>query len=199
MSGKRIVAILLTAVAATVSGAAGAVSAPARQTVRINPIGVAFDLPRGYVAVQSDLTEGPWATIISFGKELRPGHVAGIPLRLVLWPGAYDGDKTITQHSPSQFVEVEFQRVMASVRRHEPGFGWEPEYVKLFGNKAVRYTVAGLGGDTIILGFLRRSQLPRDFTSFTDEYGVWIAFSATEGPEFNRLVETVIASLRIIR
>jgi len=106
---------------------------------------------------------------------------------------------------PSQYVDVEFQRVRGNVRQQVPGFGWEPEFMKLFGNKAVRYRTSGLGDYTIIVGYFRADQLPKSAAIQVPEYLVRIA-STIDDHQFLKLdekskdlIDTVIKSLRVIR
>jgi hypothetical protein len=59
---------------------------------------------------------------------------------------------------PVNTSKVEFERVKERRRRQNPS-PEDPEYTKLFGNKALRYTDRGLGVTTTVVGYLRADQL----------------------------------------
>lgn len=205
MNRKRLGSAILTSLVMALVGAVGAAfPAPSSKvTIRIESLGVAFDLPRGFAVLQQDIHGGP-ATIISVGKEFRPGHLKYAPLELVFWPTGYDGTRTVPEYSPSQYVDAEFNRVKESVRQHRGGFESEPEYRRLFGNNAVRYTYEGLDSYTIIVGYLHAEQLPLSVRQVAEEYLARIAITREiPADEFDRaykgLVDTVVNSLRISR
>jgi hypothetical protein len=91
-------------------------------------------------------------------------------MQITFWPTAYDGTRGVLNYKPSQYVEIEYERVKASFHG-QPALGYH-ENVKLFGNKAVRYTIAGLGGTTIILCYLGAPQLSGRAAKDADEYQV---------------------------
>ena len=80
-------------------------------------------------------------------------------------PNANDGTRSFPEYKPSQYVSVEFEQVMEKVRQHAPGFGQDPEYVTLFGNKAVRYTYYGVNQYTVVVGYFKTDQLPKSLAT----------------------------------
>ncbi len=180
-------------------------ASPGRYTISLERLGVAFDLPRGYAVFQRE-SQAPWyATIISFGREFRPGHLKNTPPQIAFWPTGYDGVRSVPEHKPSQYVDVEFERVKENVRQGVPGLGG-PEYVRLLGNKAVRYYAAeGSSGHTVIMGYFRADQLLKGLIIGVPEYLVRIDITE-DGHLFlkideknKELIDTVVNSLRFIR
>lgn len=57
-------------------------------------------------------------------------------------------------------------------------------------------TVTGLDSETVIIGYLRKDQLPRSMRPFSDEYLVRIDFPSGA---YEPLIDTVLGSLRIVR
>jgi len=171
-------------------------------TVSLERIGVAFDLPKGFVVFQRESQSPYYATVISFGKEFRTGHLKNTPLQIEFSPTAYDGTRT---YAPSQFVDVEYERVKENVRKHAPGYGPGPEYTKLFGNKAVRYSAYGQGGYMFIIGFIRADQLPQRAGVQVDEYLVKITSTfdshlfLNPDERYQDLFDAVVNSLRIMK
>ncbi len=170
----------------------------AKYTISLDTLGVAFELPKGFGVVQREFGEPYYAAIITFGREIRPGQLKYAGVQLVFWPTAYDGSRSIPEYRPSQYVDVEYERVREAYRGHSPGFGWDPEYIQLFGNKAVRYTVAGLGGTTVVVGYFRADQAPKGTAIQVPEYLVRITTDAFD-EKSTVLFNTVVDSLRTIR
>lgn len=199
MDIKQLIKVILTSlVIALLASTGAAFPAPSRKyTIRIDKVGVTFAVPRGFIVLQNDNKHHLWGTTISFGEEFRPGHLTSAPVRLVFWPAGFDGTKTVAEYTPSQYVDAEFKRVKEALRQRIPGFQWEPEYVKLLGNRAVRYTFQGLDVYTVILGYLRGDQVPRSM--YSQEYLVRIDISARiESELYKQLVDPVVNSLRTI-
>lgn len=203
MNTKRLVSVVLNSLVIVLVAATGAaLPAPStNNTIRIGKLGVAFDLPRGFAALQDDLTHGSWRTIISVGKEFRPNHLVSAPLQIAFWPAGFDGKKSLAEYTPRQYVDVELKRIKEALRQHLPGFQWEPEIVQLFGNKGIRITFMGLDKYVVVLGYLRPDQVPK---TLSQEYLVRIAITMdTSDYEFERLygnlIDTVVSSLRTIR
>lgn len=172
------------------------------QTISLRSIGVAFDIPKGYAVLQREVFEGPYATTISFAKELRPGHLRIIHVWLVLWPTAHNGFRPVSGGKPSQYVDAEFQRVKKENQDAPPESG--PEYTTLFGNKAIRYTVADFLCCVSLVGFLRPNQLSGLAARAPREYLVRIVagvdtFDPNDEHEPMLLFDTVANSLRVIK
>lgn len=160
MSGKHAVVLLVTALTVAVTLVAPAASAPARRTIRVEQVGVAFDIPLGVSAVQQDVTEGGWASIVTFARQIRPGHLSVIPVRLVFWPTGYAYGSPVPEHTPSQYVDAEFRHVKESVKQSRGGYTSGPDLISLFGNRAIRYSFTGLDEYVVVIGYLRAGQLP---------------------------------------
>jgi len=170
-----------------------AVAAPVEKvTISLEKIGIAFDLPKGYGVFE--ITDSPHYSIgteLRFGKELRPGHLNSIyGLEMGLWPIGHDG-RGIVGGKPSQYIDVEFERVREQVRKQAPGMNEEPEYVKLFGNKAVRYNWYGLNSYTTVVGY-------RAASKDAPEYLVRILVTHA-GREAELLFDAVLNSLRVTK
>jgi hypothetical protein len=125
MDMKRLIKVILTSLMIALHGTTeAAFPAPSsKYTIRIDKVGVAFDVPRGFVVLQNDNKHHLWATTISFGEEFRPGHLTSAPLRLVFWPAGFDGTKTVAEYTPSQYVDAEFKRVKEALRQRIPSVG----------------------------------------------------------------------------
>src|SRR5713226_3257250 len=102
-------------------------------------VGVAFDILKGYgIFEMTDSLHYSIGTGIQFGKELSPGHLNYTPgLTMGFWPTGHDGNRILSEYRPCQYVDVEFERVKDQVQKQTPGMTHVPEYVKLFGNKAI--------------------------------------------------------------
>src|SRR2546426_5479913 len=161
MNKKWVATILLIPLVIILAGRSQSTfpASPEKHRISLETIGVAFDLPKGYSILQRELFEGRYATIISFGKEYRPSHFKIVDLQLAFWPTAHDGTRSVPGYKPSQYVDVEFEHVKEGHRQGLPGYDYDPEYVKLFGNKAVRYTYVGFLCCGIVVGYLRANQL----------------------------------------
>ena len=175
-----------------------------RRTISLDAIHVAFELPRGFTVFQWESYEGFYATTISFGGEFRLGHFKRVPFEIGFWPGPQDCPHNVPSSKPSECVDAEFQRVKENVRRRAPGYKSDPEYVKLFGNKAVRYTAYNPSRQTVIIGYLSESQLTKPLPGFNKEYLARITiFQDVPRAEFDTaykaLIDTVVNSLRVIR
>lgn len=185
-------AILATTLCFALVGTAGLISRAAsngHQAVSLE-MGITFNLPNGYAIHQEEVNEGGYSTTISFGKAFRPNHFKDAHLQMVFWPTAYDGKRGIFEYTPSKFVEVEFERMKGS----------SPDgavYISLFGNKAVRYTVRGLGIVRTVVGFLRADQLVQKIIVIPGEYQVRIRIDSW-GQESEMLFNTVLNSLRTV-
>lgn len=198
MGPLRVVAgVLLTAVATVAVAVATATSAPARHTIRVDPIGVAFDIPRGFAAVQTDITEGGWAGIISFAWEVRPRHLSVIPVRVVFWPTGYAFGGPVPDLTPSQYIDAELRRVNEERGQGRGGYTGGPDRIVLLGNRAVRYSFTGLDDQVVVIGYLRPAQLPPDLRARGGEFLVRIdaeAYSAAK-----EIFDSVVGSIRTFR
>jgi len=163
-------------------------------TISLDETGIAFDIPKGYgIFEMTDSLHYSIGTTIRFGKELRPGHLNHIPgLTMGFWPTGHDGNRIVSEYRPCQYVDVEFDRVKEQVRKQTPGMSQEPEYVKLFGNKAVRYNWGGLDGYTTLVGC-------RTASKDVGEYLIRILRTYPASPAVELLFNSVLNSLRVFK
>lgn len=176
----------------------------ARRTILMEGLGVAFDLPRGFTVFQWEDHEGFYTTGAYFGKEFRPGHFKRIPFEIGFGLGHVDCHHNPDSFKPSACVDAEYRRVKKYVQERIPGYGSDPEYVKLFGNKAVRYTRLNPNRETVIIGYLSVNQLPEPWRNFGNEYVARISFTqdipqAEFDNAYRKLIDTVVNSLRIMK
>ncbi len=153
--------------------------------VTLTTLPITFSLPRGYAAFQGEGFEGGYGTSVGIGKQVREGYFHDAPLGLSISRRAYDMDHD-RDYRPSEYIDVLFA--------NQEDFG-SAQYMKLFGNKAVRYTIDS-GGETIV-GYIRADQLSG--FEYADEYLVTIS-SANYGTgigDDQNLFDTVVSTLRI--
>jgi len=138
-------------------------ASPEKYTINLDTIGVTFKLPKGYAALQSENSDPYYATTISFGKEFRPGHLTWAPLTITFTPGLPGAcflnvkATTLSGCVDALFVHVEKQSSQSSSGL---GFG-SPEFVSLFGNKAVKFGAGGLYAIIDIVGYFTADQQPK--------------------------------------
>jgi hypothetical protein len=173
------------------------------RTILLEGIGVAFDIPIGFTALQWEDDEGTYKTGVSFGKEVRPGYFTSVPFEIGFGQNHVDC-RVNRSHVPSACIDAEYRRVRENIRDRVPGYGLDPEYLTLFGNKAVRFTRYGPNRETFIFGYLRVDQLPERLRPPGSEYLARISFTQDiPAAEFDKayesLIDMVIHSLRLIR
>ena len=146
---------------------------------------ITFELPRGYAAFQGEGFEGAYGTSVSIGREVREGYFRDAPLGISISPGAYD-ETSERNYKPSEYIDV----VFANRKDFE-----SPQYIKIFGNKAVRHTIDS--GGMAIVGYIRADQLSEN--QYADEYLVTIDASnyGTGMGDDQVLFDTVVSTLRI--
>jgi hypothetical protein len=173
---------------------------PEKYTIFLETMGVTLELPKGYAAFQREDKGPPYFTNIDFGKEFGVGHLKYAGLEIGFSPTAHDSSG---DYVPSKYVDTTFEWAKGIFQRRVPGWKQGPEYITLFGNKAVRYSFTS--GDTeymFILGYLRGDQLPPKSAAHKHpEYHVRIVNVVAEGQfvKPDKLLDTVINSLRVIR
>ncbi len=167
---------------------------PEKYTISLDKIGVAFDIPKGFGGFEmTDSLHYSIGTVIQFGKELSPGHLNYIPgLTMGFWPTGHDGNRIVSEYKPCQYVDVEFERVKDQVQKQTPGITHVPEYVKLFGNKAIRYDWGGLDGYTSIVGC-------RSASNEVGEYLIRVLRTYPGSPVVELLFNSVLNSLRVFK
>ncbi|OGL76255.1 hypothetical protein A3E96_04070 [Candidatus Uhrbacteria bacterium RIFCSPHIGHO2_12_FULL_46_13] len=191
----NIVLIVLVVVLAGALGYVTLVKKPAPSTIpttsekyaiSLKTIPITFELPNGYAIFQRESFEGGYATTISVGKEVSSGHFNYAPLGMEFLATAYD-TQLKREYSPKEYVDVVFnEQKKDSVSN--------PQYIQLFGNKAVSYANA-VDGSITIVGYLRTDQLPE----LSHEYLVRIS-SFTYGSDVGidkEPFDTVVNSLRV--
>ena len=87
---------------------------------------------------------------------------------------------------------MEFERVKDRVQKQTPGMTHVPEYVKLFGNKAIRYDWGGLDGYTTIVGC-------RSASEHVTEHLIRILRTYPASPAVELLFNSVLNSLRVFK
>jgi hypothetical protein len=186
MKTDRIVNIVIIATMVVLTSVSrSAVSAPPEMvTISLEKIGVAFDIPKGFgIFEMTDSLHYSIGTGIQFGNELSPGHLNYVPgLTMGFWPTGHDGMRILSEYRPSQYIDVEFERVKTL----------NPEYVKLVGNKGVRYNWHGLDGYTSIVGY-------RTASKDVPEYLIRITVTRNAGPAVELLFNSVLSSLRVFK
>ena len=204
-SGRRPIPIVSIALIMLAGAATSVLSAQsARQTISLDAMQVAFELPAGFTIFQWESSEGFYATIVYFGKDFHAGHFMRVPFEVSFWPGPQDCPRNVSYSKPSECIDVEYRRVKENVQHRTPGYNTDPEYVKLFGNKAVRYTVYNPSRKTLTIGYLSRSQLAKPLPGLQKEYLARITVTENAPqPAFDEaykiLIDTVFNSLRVIR
>jgi hypothetical protein len=165
-----------------------------KYAISLEKVGVAFDIPKGYgIFEMTDSLHYSIGTGIQFGKELSPGHLNHIPgLTMGFWPTGHDGNRILSEYRPCQYVDVEFERVKDQVQKQTPGMMHVPEYVKLFGNKAIRYDWGGLDGYTTIVGC-------RSASEHVTEHLIRILRTYPASPAVELLFNSVLNSLRVFK
>lgn len=152
------------------------------RTISLEVLGVVFQVPNGFSVFQWESNEGNYHTYVYFGKDFQPGHFKETPLQISFGPRTNAAD----------YIDSEFYRIKENLRGTRPSYR-DAEYVRLFGNKAVRYTELGQPQHTVIVGYLRKDQLPEQFRIFAHEYlaGITISQNAPEAG-FNKAYKTLI-------
>jgi hypothetical protein len=165
-----------------------------KYTISLEKIGVAFDIPKGYgIFEMTDSLHYSIGTGIQSGTELSPAHLKHIPgLTMGFWPTGHDGNRILSEYRPCQYVDVEFERVKDQVQKQTPGMTHVPEYVKLFGNKAIRYDWGGLDGYTTIVGC-------RSASEHVTEHLIRILRTYPASPAVELMFNSVLNSLRVFK
>ncbi len=157
-----------------------------KYTISLENIPITFELPQRYAIFQQEGFEGGYATTVSVGKEVSSGHFNYAPLKIEFLSKIYDAELK-REYSPQEYVDVVFNE-------QKKNSALNLQYIKLFGNKAVEYTIDS-DNSTIIIGYLRTDQLPE----LLREYLVKIS-SSTYGSGVGRdkeLFDTVVNSLML--
>jgi hypothetical protein len=157
-----------------------------KHTILIKKIPISFELPKGYAVFQREGFEGDYATSIIVGKEIAGGHFMYAPLEIELFPRTYDMQLE-REYFPKEYIDVVFSEQGKDSASN-------PQYVELFGNKAVKYTNAADESISIV-GYLREDQLPE----LSQEYLVRISsftYGSGAGTD-TELFDAVVNSLRI--
>lgn len=157
-----------------------------RHGISLKNLPIAFEIPNGYAIFQREGFEGGYASIISVGKEMSSGHFYYSPLGIEFLSTAYD-PLLEKEYTPSEYVDIVFNEQKKDLAAN-------PQYIQLFGNKAVSYTNAADSSITIV-GYLRANQIPK----LPGEYLVRISsFTYGSGVGTDKeLFDTVVNSLRV--
>lgn len=159
-------------------------------TITLEVLGVAFQIPRGFAAFQWESNEGFYHTSVSFGRAFRGGHFRRAPLEISFEP----------EFKADDYIDSEFDRIKESTLRGGTAYA-DLQYVRLFGNRAIRYTAHGAQRSTEIIGYLNADQLPEKLRLRGDDYLATINISQDVPPSessmaHQALIESVLKSIR---
>lgn len=157
-----------------------------KYTISLETMPISFELPKGYAVFQREGFEGLYATRLSVGKEVRNGYLKYAPLGIEFLPTAYDAAHE-REFSPKEYIDVVFkdQGVDAAAN---------PQYIQLFGNKAVLYKDS-VDSSITIVGYLRVDQVKQ----LAHEYLVRISSNTYDSGvgDDKALFDTVVNTLQI--
>src|SRR3989344_9433269 len=154
--------------------------------ISLKTIPVTFELPAEYAIFQREGYEGGYSAMVYVGKEISSGHYYYAPLTIEFSNTVYDYQLE-SEYSPKEYVGIVFNEQSKDEVSN-------PQYIELFGNKAVRYRNAA--DDSIsIIGYLSVDKLP----NLPREYLVKISsFTYGSGVDTDsELFDTVINSLKV--
>lgn len=202
---RRVASIVLIASMVILAGASKGSSSifSGKRTISLERVGVGFELPMGFAIFQWESDEGGYyMASISVGKEFRSRHLKRVPFEMEFYASHRDCPRS---SKPSECVDAEYERVKKNVQERVPGYRSDPEYIRLFGNKAVRYTRYGPNRSTIIIGYLRENQVPQQVTfRGAEEYLARITVTqdipqAEFNKAYKKIIDAVINSLRTMK
>ncbi len=157
-------------------------------TVTLNTLPISFNLPPGYISLQRETFEGGYSTTIITGVQTPGQNFLRSPFEIFIT--SYVRDSQLQKDFPAdEYVDVVYKNKLQS--------GAKPQYVELFGNKAVKYTEE-VDSSTTLVGYIRSNQLP-NYQSYQTDLGVKITSSTYGyGVEENKpLFDTVVNSIKI--